>query len=56
MIAPTPGFIALQAALAGEYSLERELARGGIGVCTSRATCNSIACRSSTEEDARFRA
>jgi serine/threonine protein kinase len=32
MTAPTPDFIALQAALAGEYSLERELGRGGMGV------------------------
>jgi serine/threonine-protein kinase len=28
----TPEFIALQSALAGEYSLERELGRGGMGV------------------------
>ena len=32
MIAPTPEFIALQTALAGEYSLQRELGRGGMGV------------------------
>ena len=32
MIAFTPEFIALQAALAGEYSLQRELGRGGMGV------------------------
>lgn len=28
----TPEFLALQAALAGEYSLERELGRGGMGI------------------------
>ena len=32
MIAFTPEFLALQAALAGEYSLQRELGRGGMGV------------------------
>jgi predicted Ser/Thr protein kinase len=30
--APTPDFLELQAALAGEYSLQRELGRGGMGV------------------------
>src|SRR5574338_201327 len=29
---PDPEFIAVQSALAGEYSLERELGRGGMGV------------------------
>lgn len=29
---PSPGFIALQAVLAGRYALERELGRGGMGV------------------------
>ena len=29
---PDPQFIALQSALAGRYSLERELGRGGMGV------------------------
>ena len=29
---PSPDFIALQAALAGEYSLDRELGRGGMGI------------------------
>jgi predicted Ser/Thr protein kinase len=29
---PSPEFLALQAALAGEYSLQRELGRGGMGV------------------------
>jgi serine/threonine-protein kinase len=29
---PDATFIALQAALAGEYSLDRELGRGGMGV------------------------
>ncbi len=32
MTHPTPEFLELQAALAGEYSLERELGRGGMGV------------------------
>jgi serine/threonine-protein kinase len=32
MIVTSPEFIALQTALAGEYSLERELGRGGMGV------------------------
>jgi serine/threonine-protein kinase len=32
MTALTPDFIALQAALAGEYSLQRELGRGGMGI------------------------
>src|SRR5829696_2504963 len=32
MSQPTEEFIELQAALAGEYSLERELGRGGMGV------------------------
>jgi serine/threonine-protein kinase len=32
MTYPTPEFLNLQAALAGEYSLERELGRGGMGV------------------------
>jgi serine/threonine-protein kinase len=32
MTAPSPEFLALQAALAGEYSLERELGRGGMGI------------------------
>jgi eukaryotic-like serine/threonine-protein kinase len=32
MINPSPEFLDLQAALAGEYSLERELGRGGMGV------------------------
>ena len=32
MIAPTREFLELQAALAGEYSLQRELGRGGMGV------------------------
>ena len=32
MTHPSPEFLALQAALAGEYSLERELGRGGMGV------------------------
>lgn len=30
--APAPEFLALQAALAGEYSLQRELGRGGMGI------------------------
>jgi serine/threonine-protein kinase len=30
--APTPEFLELQSALAGEYSLQRELGRGGMGV------------------------
>ena len=29
---PSPEFLALQSALAGEYSLERELGRGGMGI------------------------
>ena len=29
---PSPQFLALQAALAGRYSLERELGRGGMGI------------------------
>ena len=29
---PSPDFIALQTALAGEYSLDRELGRGGMGI------------------------
>ena len=29
---PSPDFLALQSALAGEYSLQRELGRGGMGV------------------------
>ena len=32
MTPPTPEFLALQAALAGEYSLQRELGRGGMGI------------------------
>ncbi len=32
MTHPTPEFLDLQAALAGEYSLQRELGRGGMGV------------------------
>jgi len=32
MTAPDPTFLALQSALAGEYSLERELGRGGMGI------------------------
>ncbi len=32
MTAPTPEFLELQAALAGEYSIVRELGRGGMGV------------------------
>jgi serine/threonine-protein kinase len=32
MTQPSPEFLRLQAALAGEYSLERELGRGGMGV------------------------
>ena len=32
MTHPSPEFLDLQAALAGEYSLERELGRGGMGV------------------------
>ena len=32
MTQPTPDFLALQAALAGEYSLQRELGRGGMGI------------------------
>src|SRR5512146_2003695 len=32
MTQPSPEFLDLQAALAGEYSLERELGRGGMGV------------------------
>jgi predicted Ser/Thr protein kinase len=32
MTAPSPEFLELQAALAGEYSLQRELGRGGMGV------------------------
>jgi serine/threonine-protein kinase len=29
---PSPEFLDLQAALAGEYSLQRELGRGGMGI------------------------
>lgn len=32
MTQPTPEFLAFQAALAGEYSLRRELGRGGMGI------------------------
>lgn len=32
MTAPPPEFLTLQAALAGEYSIQRELGRGGMGV------------------------
>lgn len=32
MTQPTPEFLALQSAVAGEYSLERELGRGGMGI------------------------
>lgn len=32
MTHPSPEFLALQAALAGEYSLQRELGRGGMGI------------------------
>jgi eukaryotic-like serine/threonine-protein kinase len=32
MSQPTPEFLELQAALAGEYSLQRELGRGGMGI------------------------
>ena len=32
MTHPSPEFLDLQAALAGEYSLQRELGRGGMGV------------------------
>ncbi|HYW49176.1 MAG TPA: serine/threonine-protein kinase [Gemmatimonadaceae bacterium] len=32
MTLPSPEFLALQAALAGEYSLQRELGRGGMGI------------------------
>jgi serine/threonine-protein kinase len=32
MTQPTPEFLQLQAALAGEYSLQRELGRGGMGI------------------------
>ena len=32
MTAPSPEFLGLQAALAGEYSLTRELGRGGMGI------------------------
>ena len=32
MTQPSPEFLALQAALAGEYSLQRELGRGGMGI------------------------
>ena len=32
MTPPSPEFLALQAALAGEYSLQRELGRGGMGI------------------------
>ena len=32
MTAPAPDFLALQTALAGEYSLQRELGRGGMGI------------------------
>ena len=32
MTAPPPEFLTLQAALAGEYSLQRELGRGGMGI------------------------
>ena len=34
---PDPQFLALQSALAGRYSLEHELGRGGMGVvCLAR--------------------
>src|SRR5438876_8924635 len=32
MQTPDPTFLALQSSLAGEYSLERELGRGGMGI------------------------
>ena len=32
MTQPSPDFLAFQAALAGEYSLQRELGRGGMGI------------------------
>src|SRR5690242_1609102 len=32
MTSPTDEFVELQAALAGEYSLQRELGRGGMGI------------------------
>ncbi|MCC6929374.1 MAG: protein kinase [Gemmatimonadaceae bacterium] len=32
MTSPSPEFLALQSALAGEYSLQRELGRGGMGI------------------------
>jgi eukaryotic-like serine/threonine-protein kinase len=32
MTQPSPEFLELQTALAGEYSLERELGRGGMGI------------------------
>ncbi|HJU68901.1 MAG TPA: hypothetical protein VJ650_11745, partial [Gemmatimonadaceae bacterium] len=32
MTHPSPEFLDLQAALAGEYSLQRELGRGGMGI------------------------
>src|SRR5687767_64863 len=32
MTPPSPDFLALQTALAGEYSLQRELGRGGMGI------------------------
>ena len=32
MTHPSPDFLDLQAALAGEYSIERELGRGGMGI------------------------
>ena len=32
MTQPSPEFLDLQAALAGEYSLQRELGRGGMGI------------------------
>src|SRR6187200_1542493 len=32
MTQPSPEFLALQTALAGEYSLQRELGRGGMGI------------------------
>ena len=32
MTQPSPEFLDFQAALAGEYSLQRELGRGGMGI------------------------
>ena len=32
MTLPSPDFLDLQAALAGEYSIQRELGRGGMGI------------------------